>query len=86
VGSWFYKAIAGINLEEQGTGFSHVAICPNIVGDLTYARSSVNTLRGTIKTSWERKGGLAAITGESPGRQPGSRYHSQVEGSRFDRL
>ena len=54
VGSWFYKALAGINPDPQAAGFAKVRIEPQPVRDLTYAAGSVETLRGRVLSSWKR--------------------------------
>ena len=52
VGSWFYKALAGINLDPQENGFKKIRIVPNAVRDLRHAAGSIETLRGTVLSSW----------------------------------
>lgn len=54
VGSWLYKALAGINPDPQGAGFAKIRIEPQPVRDLTYASGSVDTLRGRVLSSWRR--------------------------------
>ena len=59
VGSWFYKALAGINADFSQPGFEKVIIKPHIVEDLTYAGASLKTIRGLIVSRWWRRGGEA---------------------------
>ncbi len=54
VGSWLYKTLAGIDLEEDGTGFARIKIAPQMVRDLMFAAGSVETMRGRIVSSWRR--------------------------------
>jgi len=54
VGSWFYKALAGINPDPEGVGFRKVRLEPQLVRDLAYAAGSVDTLRGQVLCSWKR--------------------------------
>ncbi|MCX6563662.1 MAG: family 78 glycoside hydrolase catalytic domain [Candidatus Aminicenantes bacterium] len=54
VGSWLYKALAGINPDPQAVGFEKVRIEPQPVRDLMYASGSVDTLRGRVFSSWKR--------------------------------
>lgn len=54
VGSWLYKALAGINPDPQAVGFEKIRIEPQMVRDLMYASGSVNTLRGRVLSSWKR--------------------------------
>ena len=53
VGSWLYKALAGINLDPQENGFKKIRIVPNAVRDLRHAAGSIETLRGPVLSSWE---------------------------------
>ena len=54
VGSWLYKALAGINPDPRAVGFEKIRIEPQPVRDLMYASGSVDTLRGRILSSWKR--------------------------------
>jgi len=54
VGSWLYKALAGINPDERSVGFAKVRIEPQPVRDLAYASGSVDTLRGRVLSSWRK--------------------------------
>ncbi len=54
VGSWLYKALAGINVDPQGVGFKKVKIEPQMVRDLMFASGSVETVRGRVLSSWRR--------------------------------
>jgi alpha-L-rhamnosidase len=54
VGSWLYKALAGINPDPQGVGFKKIKIEPRMVRDLMYASGSVETVRGRVLSAWRR--------------------------------
>jgi alpha-L-rhamnosidase len=54
VGSWLYKALAGINLDEAVVAFEKIRIEPRIVRDLFYASAAADTLRGRVLSSWQR--------------------------------
>ena len=54
VGSWLYKALAGINLAPGATGFEKILIAPGIVRDLTHASGSTMTVRGEVACAWSR--------------------------------
>lgn len=54
VGSWLYKALAGINLAPGSTGFEKVLIVPQMVRDLTHASGSTVTVRGEVACAWSR--------------------------------
>jgi alpha-L-rhamnosidase len=53
---WFYRDVAGIRLDPASPGFGHVIIQPTIVGDLTEARASYDSVRGKIVSEWKRDG------------------------------
>ncbi len=54
VGSWLYKALAGINLAPGSNGFEKVLITPGTVRDLTHASGSTMTVRGEVACAWSR--------------------------------
>lgn len=54
VGSWLYKALAGINLAPGSVGFEKIRIVPQMVRDLHYAAGSTRTVRGEVSSSWSR--------------------------------
>jgi alpha-L-rhamnosidase len=54
VGSWLYKALAGINIDPRAVGFEKIRIQPQMVRDLKYASGSVDTLRGRVLSAWKR--------------------------------
>jgi alpha-L-rhamnosidase len=54
VGSWLYKALAGINLAPGAVGFERIRVAPQMVRDLHYASGSTRTLRGQAACSWSR--------------------------------
>jgi alpha-L-rhamnosidase len=54
VGSWLYKALAGINLAPGTAGFERILIAPQMVRDLTHASGSTTTVRGEVACAWSR--------------------------------
>jgi alpha-L-rhamnosidase len=57
VGSWFYRALGGINLEGESVGYRHIRIEPQVVRDLTHVCASTETIRGTVASSWTHANG-----------------------------
>jgi hypothetical protein len=49
---WFYSGIAGIKQATGSTGYKNIIIAPEIVGDLTHAGATLNTIHGRISSSW----------------------------------
>ena len=54
IGAWFYNALAGINPDLAKPGFERVLIAPQMVRDLKWAGGSIDTIRGTVASSWSR--------------------------------
>ena len=61
LGSWFYRALGGINLGPDGEGYRHVLIEPNMVEDLDWASASIGTVRGRVSCSWKKKPGAVSM-------------------------
>jgi len=59
IGAWFYQALAGIN--EETPGYERLRIQPQIVRDLTWASASVESVRGTISSSWTHSPGMITL-------------------------
>jgi alpha-L-rhamnosidase len=53
VGSWFYKVLAGINVDENAPGFENIIIKPYIAPNMHRVKASVKTVRGTVSSEWE---------------------------------
>jgi hypothetical protein len=53
---WFYHDLAGIGVDTDSPGFRNVLIQPQPVGNLTFARASYQSIRGTVESSWKRNG------------------------------
>ncbi len=54
---WFYGDLAGIRGSIDGPGFKKIIIQPSPVGDLKWARGSLETVRGRIESNWKIEGG-----------------------------
>ena len=55
IDAWFYKTLAGINIDPNAPGFERIIIKPHIVGDLKYVSASINTIRGKVSSSWRKE-------------------------------
>jgi alpha-L-rhamnosidase len=62
ISAWFYKALAGINLDPASPAFKHFIIKPNLVGGLTSAEASYDSVRGRIVSDWKAKDGRFSLT------------------------
>ena len=54
---WLYTGIAGLKQDQAKAGFEHFTIKPNPVGDLTYCKSSYNSLFGIVRSEWKSSEG-----------------------------
>lgn len=57
VGDWLYGAVLGINPTEDGGGFKKVEIKPVFTDKLDYAKGSVKTKHGIIRSAWKKENG-----------------------------
>ncbi|MEO6454431.1 MAG: family 78 glycoside hydrolase catalytic domain [Ginsengibacter sp.] len=53
---WFYSGVAGIGQEKNSTGFSHIKIRPQAVGDIKSAKGSFQSPYGLIVSDWKKEG------------------------------
>jgi alpha-L-rhamnosidase len=53
VGDWMYQTIGGIALDAAAPGGKRVRIAPRPAAGLTHARASLETLFGTVVSSWQ---------------------------------
>jgi alpha-L-rhamnosidase len=56
-GEWMFDTVAGIGVDPDQPGFSHIVIHPRPGGDLTHAEGSFDSIHGKIATKWGLKNG-----------------------------
>ena len=66
IDAWFYKYIAGIQMEENNQGFASFVIKPNLVKELSYAKAGTETMRGKIEVDWQKQPGKFILNVEVP--------------------
>ncbi len=54
VGAWLYKALAGIDQDNDSAGFQSIVIQPQMVRDLRYVAGTIHTPRGPITSDWSK--------------------------------
>jgi alpha-L-rhamnosidase len=54
--TWFFRSLAGIQVDPQTPGFRHVIFHPRPVPDLNHARAQTQSPFGKIKAHWHREG------------------------------
>jgi alpha-L-rhamnosidase len=65
VGAWFYKTLAGIQCSLPA--WDAVKIKPYIPEDMSHASGTVQTLKGIVRSSWEKKNHDISLTIVIPG-------------------
>jgi alpha-L-rhamnosidase len=66
ISAWFYKALAGINPDEDEPGFRHIIIKPNPVGDLKWVKAWHDSMYGKIKLEWSKNGETFRVKADIP--------------------
>ncbi len=57
IAAWFIKGLGGIREDPDHYGYQSFIIKPAVVGDLTHAEATTQSLYGAISSRWEKKGG-----------------------------
>jgi alpha-L-rhamnosidase len=52
VDAWLYEAIGGVTPDPGAIAFERFTVAPQLLGDVTWARTTHNTVRGQIESSW----------------------------------
>jgi len=63
---WFYTGLGGIKQEETGVAFKNIIIRPEIVGDITWVKSSYQSSNGLIRSEWKKEQNILEMTVEIP--------------------
>ncbi|MHB9033644.1 MAG: alpha-L-rhamnosidase-related protein, partial [Anaerolineae bacterium] len=53
IGEWYYRALAGFEIDEQQPGFKHILLQPHIPADLGHFKAWQQTPYGRLETSWD---------------------------------
>jgi alpha-L-rhamnosidase len=56
--SWYYKALAGFNIDETAPGFDSFNLTPAFIQELSFVNCSYNSVNGKITSNWKREKGL----------------------------
>jgi len=79
LGAWFYQALGGIAQPDDGDGYRHLRIDPQVVEDLRWVSASVETVRGRVSTSWSRSPGRVTLEVTIPPNSDAKVYIPQEE-------
>ncbi|KDN56522.1 glycoside hydrolase family 78 protein [Flavobacterium seoulense] len=63
---WFYQSLGGIVPDEKNPGFKHFFIQPEVVGEMTFVKSSYESVYGKIVSNWEKKDNVLILEVEIP--------------------
>ncbi|MDF2669483.1 MAG: alpha-L-rhamnosidase [Paenibacillus sp.] len=55
VGDWLYRTVAGIDTDDQRTGYKRIHIRPNLTPALTHAKASYQSMYGEISAGWDTR-------------------------------
>lgn len=66
VSQWFMNWLGGIQPAPDAVGFDHVVIRPQFVDDIDWVKSSYDSVRGKIVSSWLREKGRLRLEVELP--------------------
>jgi hypothetical protein len=58
---WFYAGLGGISQSASSVAYKEVVIKPEMVGDLTWVKSSYQSPYGEIRSDWEKSGGKVVM-------------------------
>lgn len=53
VDTWFYRYLAGIQVDPTGPGFEKIIIKPYVPPDLSHVKAAVQTLKGEVVSEWK---------------------------------
>ena len=74
ISAWFYKALAGINPDPAIPAFKHFTIKPNLVGGLTSAKATYDSVHGRIVSDWNSTNGRFDLTVTIPANTSANVY------------
>mgnify|MGYP000983018884 CR=1 FL=1 len=66
ISAWMYRYLAGINYDNQNTGFKHIVIQPYFVDGIDWVKAEYKSVRGPVRSEWKRKGTKAQLYVEIP--------------------
>ena len=79
VDTWFYKTLAGINVDPSFPGFEKIIIKPHVVGDLTHAGASLKTVRGLVVSKWWKEEKSLVLEATIPVNSTGEVYVPKMD-------
>ena len=62
IGEWLYRAVAGLEIDENAPGYRRALISPLTGGGLTRAEGRFESVYGTVASSWKKEGNAVTLT------------------------
>ena len=66
IDAWFYKYIAGIQLDDENTAFAEFQVKPLMLDSLGKGKAQIETIRGKVRSEWVKNPGLFTLKLEVP--------------------
>ena len=66
IDAWFYKYIAGIQLDENRPAYASLIVKPQLLDSLRHGKAQIETMRGKVSSEWERHPGIFTLNVEIP--------------------
>jgi alpha-L-rhamnosidase len=66
IDAWFYKYISGIQLNEDNPAYAVFTVKPTILKGLEFANAELETIKGTVSSSWKKEAGKFVLNVEVP--------------------
>jgi alpha-L-rhamnosidase len=63
---WFYSGVGGIRQTAASTSYENILIEPDMVGDITWADASYNSIHGEISSSWKKEEDMLTLKVKIP--------------------
>ena len=71
---WFYTGLGGIKQEEHSVAFQNIIIRPEIIGDITWVKSSYQSPYGLIRSDWKKENNILEMKVEIPANTSATIY------------
>jgi alpha-L-rhamnosidase len=81
VTEWFYRDLAGIDVDPEGLGFRKILLRPSPVGDLAWVDATYDSAQGPIAVRWDHGGGTLTYRATIPANTTATLFMPAREGS-----
>ncbi|MCB8947879.1 MAG: family 78 glycoside hydrolase catalytic domain [Ardenticatenaceae bacterium] len=71
IGDWLYQVVAGLEVDPAAPGYKRIRIQPQLGGELTYAKATLDSLYGRIESHWTRDDELVTLAVTIPANTEG---------------